>query len=69
MSTILRHEMDSIMMAIPKEIKKAKTSYLRVGQIMYDLKLIKKEDKTNIPVIIDTYKLHFKNRLKSAMRR
>ena len=69
MSTALQHEMDSIMMAIPKEINKAKTSYLRVGSIMYDLNLIKEEDKTNIPVIIDTYKSHFKNRLKSAMRR
>lgn len=69
MSTTLRHEMDSIMMSIPKEINKAKTSYLRVGEILYDLNLIKEEDKTNIPVIIDTYKSHFKNRLKSAMRR
>lgn len=69
MSTALRHEMDKLMMAIPKEINKARTSYLRVGKIMYDLNLIKEEDKTNIPIIIDTYKSHFKNRLKSAMRR
>lgn len=69
MTTKLRHEMDGIMMAIPKELNKAKASYLRVGQIMYDLNLINKNDKTNIPIIIDTYKSHFKNRLKSAMRR
>jgi len=69
MTTKLRHEMDGIMMAIPKELNKAKASYLRVGQIMYDLNLINENDKTNIPIIIDTYKSHFKNRLKSAMRR